>query len=131
MGTHEHFSITHRQNLHITKYKKPYSNMSNNTTTKIQETQAQVQDVIGVMQDNVARVIQRGDNLEDLSSRADSMQMNAREFQAQGTAIRKKMWWKNMKMMIIIGVTVAVVILIIILSTTLGGKNDDDNADGG
>merc|ERR1712232_524790 len=99
--------------------------MSTNTTTKIQDTQAQVQDVIGVMQDNVAKVIQRGDNLEDLSSRADSMQMNAREFQAQGTAIRKKMWWKNMKMMIAIGVTVAIIVLIIILSTVLGGNKDD------
>merc|ERR1711893_495050 len=127
MGTHEHFSITHRQNLHITKYKKPYSNMSNNTATKIQETQAQVQDVIGVMQDNVAKVIQRGDNLEDLSSRADSMQMSVREFQAQGTAIRKKMWWKNMKMMIAIGVVVAIIVLIIVLSTVLGGNNDNDN----
>merc|ERR1711978_690832 len=129
MGTHEHFSITHRQNLHITKYKKPYSNMSNNTTTKIQDTQAQVQDVIGVMQDNVAKVIQRGDNLDELSSRADSMQMSAREFQAQGTAIRKKMWWKNMKMMIAIGVVVAIIVLIIVLSTVLGGKSDD-NSDG-
>merc|ERR1719436_1320185 len=105
--------------------------MASNTTTKIQSTQQQVQEVIDVMQNNVQQVIQRGDNLEDLSSRADSMQMNAREFQAQGTAIRKKMWWKNMKMMIIIGVTVAIVILIIILSTTLGGKSDDNSDNNG
>ena len=98
----------------------------NNTTTKIQDTQAQVQDVIGVMQDNVARVIQRGDDLDDLSNRADSMQTSAREFQAQGTAIRKKMWWKNMKMMIAIGVVVVAIILIIVLSTVLGGGSSDD-----
>merc|ERR1711894_522206 len=52
--------------------------------------------------------------------------MSAREFQAQGTAIRKKMWWKNMKMMIAIGVTVAIIVLIIILSTVLGGNKNDD-----
>ena len=99
--------------------------MASNTTTKIQDTQAQVQDVIGVMQSNVERVIQRGDNLDDLSRRADSMQMSAHEFQAQGSAIRKKMWWKNMKMMIAIGVAVAVIVLIIVLSAVLGGNKDD------
>merc|ERR1712187_162433 len=121
MGLQKKNCKNHTQNRNFLK------NMSSNTTTKIQDTQAQVQDVIGVMQDNVAKVIQRGDNLEDLSSRADSMQMSAREFQAQGTAIRKKMWWKNMKRMIAIGVTVAIVILIIILSTVLGGNNDNNN----
>merc|ERR1711997_587241 len=85
--------IVHQKHVKTTKNSK--NKMSSNTTTKIQDTQAQVQDVIGVMQDNVAKVIQRGDNLDELSSRADSMQMSAREFQAQGTAIRKKMWWKN------------------------------------
>merc|ERR1711893_95431 len=124
--------------LNLTKIKKNhwitltnlFYKMASNTTTKIQSTQQQVQEVIDVMQNNVQQVIQRGDNLEDLSSRADSMQMSAREFQAQGTAIRKKMWWKNMKMMIIIGVVIAVVILIIVLSTTLGGKNSDDSGNG-
>merc|ERR1712226_599845 len=52
--------------------------------------------------------------------------MQAREFQAQGTAIRKKMWWKNMKMMIAIGVVVAIIILIIVLSTVLP-KDKDGN----
>merc|ERR1712226_1210532 len=97
--------------------------------SKIQSTREQVNDVVSIMQQNVQQVVQRGDDLNDLSNRADSLQMNAMEFQQQGTAIRKKMWWKNMKMYMAIGAVLIIILIIVIISLTTGGK-DDSNSDG-
>lgn len=61
-----------------------------------------------------SQVIQRGDNLTDLSSRADQLEENAKAFEKQAVTLKRKQWWENMKMKIILGIVLAVIIAIII-----------------
>ena len=61
-----------------------------------------------------SQVIQRGDNLTDLSSRADQLEENAKAFEKQAVTLKRKKWWENMKMKIILGLVLAIIIAIII-----------------
>lgn len=81
---------------------------------KLQQTQAKVDEVVGIMRVNVEKVLERDQKLSELDNRADALQQGASQFEQQATKLKRKQWWNNMKMMIIMGV-IAVVILIIII----------------
>ncbi|XP_014218325.1 vesicle-associated membrane protein 2 isoform X2 [Copidosoma floridanum] len=71
---------------------------------KLQQTQAKVDEVVGIMKVNVDKVLERDQKLSELDNRADALQMGAAQFEQQAGKLKRKYWWKNLKMMIIIGV---------------------------
>ncbi|CAD6186856.1 unnamed protein product [Caenorhabditis auriculariae] len=85
---------------------------------RLQQTQAQVNDVIGVMKDNVNKVMEREQHLASLDHRADVLQEGASRFQQSSTSLRKKYWWKNLKMMICLGVLIFFIVLAFVLWVT-------------
>ncbi|XP_003747368.1 vesicle-associated membrane protein 2 [Galendromus occidentalis] len=87
---------------------------SESNNDKLEEVKQQVDDVVDIMHDNLKSVMQRGDNLTDLSSRADQLEENAKAFEKQAVTLKRKQWWQNMKMKIILGIILAVIIAIII-----------------
>jgi len=101
------------------------SNMSEaEGNNRLDQTRAQVGEVVDVMRVNVEKVLERDSKLTDLNSRADNLQAGANQFQTQATRLKKKYWWQNMKMMIIIGVVVLVLLIIIIVSATGGSSGN-------
>ncbi|XP_015192175.1 vesicle-associated membrane protein 8 isoform X2 [Lepisosteus oculatus] len=86
--------------------------------SKLEEVQVQVNDVKGVLKDNINKVLERGERLDDLIVKTDDLQATADSFQKTSTRVARKMWWKNTKMMIIIAVVVIVIIILIILLAT-------------
>jgi len=95
---------------------------------KMQQTQAQVDSVVGIMRVNVEKVLERDQKLSELDNRADALQQGAAQFEQQAGALKRKMWWKNLKMMLIIGAICVVVLIIIIVSATSGGGDGDSGA---
>ncbi|XP_065206296.1 synaptobrevin-like isoform X2 [Planococcus citri] len=89
---------------------------SSKPKNKLHETQAQVDEVVGIMRVNVEKVLERDSKLSELDNRADALQMGASQFESQAGKLKRKMWWKNIKMMIILG-SIGAVILILILYT--------------
>ncbi|XP_026075064.1 vesicle-associated membrane protein 8-like [Carassius auratus] len=86
--------------------------------SKLSQVQDQVNDVKGILEDNLNQILKRGDRLDDLIVITDDLQVTADSFQKTSTRVARKMWWRNTKMMIIIGVVVlAIIILIILLAT--------------
>lgn len=81
---------------------------------KLQQTQAKVDEVVGIMRVNVDKVLERDQKLSELDNRADALQMGAAQFEQQAGKLKRKYWWKNLKMMIIIGVICAIILIIII-----------------
>lgn len=71
-----------------------------------------------ILTDNISKVLERGDRLDELIGKTDDLQASADSFQRTSTRVARKYWWKNIKMMIIIGVIVLIVIIIIILFAT-------------
>ncbi|XP_051539989.1 vesicle-associated membrane protein 8 [Myxocyprinus asiaticus] len=86
--------------------------------TKLSQVQDQVNDVKVILKDNINKVLERGERLDDLIGKTDDLQATADSFQKTSTRVARKMWWKNIKMMIIIGVVVLAVVLLIILLAT-------------
>ncbi|KAK2155203.1 hypothetical protein LSH36_246g02054 [Paralvinella palmiformis] len=70
---------------------------SRTSDPKLSRLQNQVDEVIDVMQDNIGRVIDRGECLEDLQDKSEDLSSNADTFRIRAKGLRNKMWWKQCK----------------------------------
>ncbi|XP_030624292.1 vesicle-associated membrane protein 8 [Chanos chanos] len=86
--------------------------------TKLNQVQDQVNDVKVILKDNINKVLERGERLDDLIGKTDDLQATAESFQKTSTRVARKYWWKNTKMIIIISVIVVIIIVLIILLAT-------------
>jgi len=77
---------------------------------KMQQQQAEVDQVIGIMHKNVEQVLERDSKLSELEERADALQDGSAQFEKQAGALKNKFWLENLKSMIAMGV-VAVILL--------------------
>jgi len=81
---------------------------------RLQQTQAQVDEVVDIMRLNVDKVLERDQKLSELDDRADALQAGASQFEASAGKLKRKFWWKNMKMMLIMGGVIGVIVIILI-----------------
>ncbi|KAK6638532.1 hypothetical protein RUM43_006799 [Polyplax serrata] len=81
---------------------------------RLQQTQAQVDEVVDIMKTNVEKVLERDQKLSELDDRADALQQGASQFEQQAGKLKRKFWLQNLKMMIIMGVIGLVILAIII-----------------
>jgi vesicle-associated membrane protein 2 len=98
---------------------------------RLQQTQAQVDEVVGIMRVNVEKVLERDSKLSELDYRTDALQQGASQFEQQAGKLKRKYWWKNLKMMIIMGVIGLIIIIIIgisIFGTGGGGGGSKDDS---
>ncbi|XP_037963034.1 vesicle-associated membrane protein 2 isoform X2 [Plutella xylostella] len=77
---------------------------------RLQQTQAQVDEVVDIMKTNVEKVLERDQKLSELDDRADALQQGASQFEQQAKSLKNKFWLQNLKMMIIMGVIGIVII---------------------
>ncbi|KAK9069354.1 hypothetical protein SSX86_011257 [Deinandra increscens subsp. villosa] len=90
--------------------------------SKLSKVKAQVSEVKGVMMENIEKVLDRGEKIELLVDKTETLHSQAQGFRTQGTQLRRKMWFKNMKMkLIVLGIIIAL-ILIIFFSACNGVK---------
>jgi len=102
---------------------------------QIGQLRSQVNEVKDVMTQNIEKVLERGENLEDLLHQTEDLEAHSSTFQKSARRVQRKYWWKNLKMKIILGLVVIVVlfviILIILFSTgVLPPKNKDSHDSG-
>ncbi|XP_032687180.1 synaptobrevin homolog 1-like isoform X2 [Odontomachus brunneus] len=92
------------------------SNKDERIDNKVDCVRLQIQEVTDVMRDNVQKVIDRGDRLEDLQEASDRLNMAGNEFREAAKRAQRKAWLQNVKSRIlIISVTVTIVLFIIVL----------------
>jgi len=77
--------------------------------------QAQIDDTVGVMRENINKVADRGDKIDALGNKADNLVHSTREFRRGANKVRKDMWWKDMKMRmcLIVGIIILLVVIIV------------------
>lgn len=80
---------------------------------RMAQQQAQVDEVCGIMKDNVEKVLERDARLIELDERADALQDGASQFEKQAGKLKNKFWMENLKSIIMMGI-VAIVLLLII-----------------
>ncbi|XP_065176011.1 uncharacterized protein LOC135805823 [Sycon ciliatum] len=80
---------------------------------KLTRVQDQVADVVGVMQANIGKVLDRGDRLEDLQDKTDDLAAGALTFHKSASKLQQKMWWRNMKMRLCFVLIILIIIAFI------------------
>merc|ERR1711990_140552 len=65
---------------------------------QMEAAQAQVQEVVGVMRNNIDKVLERDSKLSDLDNRASTLEASSSMFQQSSRRLRKKYWNMKMKM---------------------------------
>ncbi|KAK4316792.1 hypothetical protein Pmani_012050 [Petrolisthes manimaculis] len=98
---------------------------------KLDETQQQVNDVVGIMRTNVERIMEREEKLNELDQRASVLSESSAEFKTTSQKLKRKYWWKNLKMMLILGAVVVSVIVIIVVSIVASDNGGNDGGGGG
>ncbi|XP_069096309.1 vesicle-associated membrane protein 3 [Pleurodeles waltl] len=84
-------------------------------TRRLQQTQAQVDEVVDIMRVNVDKVLERDQKLSELDDRADALQAGASQFETSAAKLKRKYWWKNCKMWAILVAVILIIIIIIIV----------------
>ncbi|XP_077417716.1 vesicle-associated membrane protein 8 [Vanacampus margaritifer] len=85
---------------------------------KMESLRNQVDDVKGVMTQNVDRILARGERLDDLMGKSEDLQDGAKHFKHTSHKVARSYWWKNVKLVVVIVVIVLIIVLIIILLAT-------------
>jgi len=77
--------------------------------------QAQIDDTVGVMRENINKVSQRGERLDSLQDKTDNLAVSAQGFRRGANRVRKTMWLKDMKMRICLigGIIILLVVIIV------------------
>ncbi|XP_034401402.1 vesicle-associated membrane protein 2-like [Cyclopterus lumpus] len=100
----------------------PAPNLTSNR--RLQQTQAQVDEVVDIMRVNVDKVLERDQKLSELDDRADALQAGASQFESSAAKLKNKYWWKNCKMMIIMAIVGLICFGVIFpVSSVLGSES--------
>ena len=104
-----------RQILRQSKKKQLKMSTSGSGGDKTKQVQKEVDEVVGIMNENINKVMERGEKLDSLQMKTEDLQQGALQFKRGATRVRKQMWWKNMKLNLLIAVVVIIILLIIIV----------------
>lgn len=85
-----------------------------NSTYQIERNQNQVNELHGVMRQNMNDLMDRDLNLDNLNRNADDLNYQANAFQTTSNKAKKRFACKNYKWTLIICITVLVIILVIV-----------------
>ncbi|RWS23924.1 Vesicle-associated membrane protein-like protein, partial [Leptotrombidium deliense] len=86
------------------------------TDKKVQQLKDHVSEVSNIMQENINKILERGQRLEHLEDRSEILSSRADDFRISAKRVSRKMWWQNMRVNIIIGVVIIAIIVIIIVA---------------
>lgn len=94
---------------------------------RLQQTQAQVDEVVDIMRVNVEKVLERDQKISQLDDRAEALQAGASQFEASAGKLKRKYWWKNLKMMLVLGAIIAIIVIIIVvwIATSKGSSSSE------
>ncbi|KAJ7041070.1 synaptobrevin-domain-containing protein [Mycena alexandri] len=76
--------------------------------------QAQIDDTVGIMRENITKVAERGERLDSLQDKTDNLAVSAQGFRRGANRVRK--------MRLIIGGALAVIVIIIVVSVVKATK---------
>ena len=99
---------------------------------KIETIQNEIADTMIVLDLAVNSMVLRGENLERVSERADTLAVRSTEFKMKTVEVKRQTCLENLKMKIIIGVVICVIlgiIIAVILALTIDSKSKSNTND--
>ncbi|KAI9890683.1 MAG: hypothetical protein M1814_003752 [Vezdaea aestivalis] len=90
-------------------------------TQRTAALQAQIDDTVDVMKENINKVSQRGERIDNIQHKTNGLADSARDFRRGANKVRKQMWWKDMKMRMCL--IIGIIILLIVIIVPIGKVN--------
>lgn len=87
---------------------------------KVKAVRDRVDEVKGIMLENIDAVLRRGEQLEVLEQKTDDLKESSKKFQRGATQLKRMMCLKNVKMWIIIAIVLALVVFFIVVAACGG-----------
>ncbi|PVU85753.1 hypothetical protein BB559_006833 [Furculomyces boomerangus] len=81
---------------------------------KTMQVQRQVDEVTEIMQQNINKVLQRGENIDSLQTKTEEMSVSAQAFQRKAKSTRRKMYWQKIRLTLFILFLIIAIVLIIL-----------------
>lgn len=72
-----------------------YYNSAGSNVDSLSAVKNQIEDVKGVMVENIEKVLERGEKIELLVDKTDRLNQAAFKFESSSRNLRRAMWWKN------------------------------------
>lgn len=91
--------------------------------SKVASVQKKVDEVKGIMTENIEKVLARGERLELLQDKSDNLLNEAQRFQAGSRTLKRGLWWANCKMKIVVAFAVILLAVVIFLLVCFSGGN--------
>ena len=103
----------------VIKDRMDYYNDAGNAVDNLAAVKNQIEDVKGVMVENIEKVLERGEKIELLVDKTDRLNQQAFKFESSSRKLRQAMWWKNVRWVAF--VTLAVGFLLFFVASLLCG----------
>ncbi|GIL61725.1 hypothetical protein Vafri_16125 [Volvox africanus] len=100
---------------HATQYPQEYS--------KVAAVQSRVDEVKGIMTENIEKVIAHGEKMQVLTDKTENLMFEADRFVRTGRSLQRKMWMQNCKIKIVVLFAVLLLGVIIFLLVCFSGTN--------
>lgn len=100
---------------HATQFPEEYS--------KVASVQKKVDEVKGIMTENIEKVLARGEKMELLQDKSDNLRFEADRFVRTTRTINRNMWWQNCKMKVVVAFAVILLAVVIFLLVCFSGGN--------
>eukprot|EP00040_Diaphanoeca_grandis_P033850 m.208287 g.208287 ORF g.208287 m.208287 type:complete len:217 (-) comp33002_c14_seq3:92-742(-) len=82
---------------------------------KLAQVQDQVDQVKGVMVQNIEKVLERQEHIDLLVDKAEGLEFSSHRFKKQSGSLRNAMWWQNQRFCIGIVLLITIIVTIIIV----------------
>ncbi|EME41109.1 hypothetical protein DOTSEDRAFT_56133 [Dothistroma septosporum NZE10] len=76
--------------------------------------QSEIDNVRGIMTENIERVLERGERIDLLVDKTDKLGGSAADFRVRSRGLRRKMWWKNVRLMVLLAVVIVFLVYLFI-----------------
>lgn len=78
------------------------------------KAQKEIDDVKGIMTENIERVLERGERIDLLVDKTDRLGGTARDFRVRSRGLRRRMWWKNVRLMALLAIVLVFLIYLLV-----------------
>ncbi|KAI5370038.1 putative v-SNARE, coiled-coil domain-containing protein [Septoria linicola] len=89
---------------------------------RTQGLQREIDSAVHTMQNNIHKISERGERLDNLQDKTDHLSTQANSFRRGANRVRKQMWWKDMKMRMCIIIGIIILLVIIIVPSAIYGS---------
>lgn len=93
-------------NAQLKKLMVAYGTTEGGKQDAITNVQKDMDNVRGIMTENIERVLERGERIDLLVDKTDRLGVGAHDFRVRSRGLKRRMWWKNVKLMVLLGVVI-------------------------